>query len=71
MGTFIDMLGHVSVPKDKLPELTRRVLEIFTRGGMMELEELRLFGMRTLLLTSPELKNGELNVSYNYFEDDS
>ena len=46
MGTFLGYFGDQTIPEDKREEFTQRVLTILDQGGMLDLEDVSLFGKR-------------------------
>lgn len=44
MGTFVNFYGDRTVAPEKLPELTERMARLWEQGGMMQVEEVNLFG---------------------------
>ena len=73
MGTFLGYFGDQTIPEDKQEEFTRRVLTILDQGGMLDLEDVSLFGKRVWLLKPPQALPGKDAVlfCYNYFEQDT
>ena len=53
MGTFLGYFGDQTIPEDKREEFTQRVLTILDQGGMLDLEDVSLFGKRVWLLKPP------------------
>mgnify|MGYP001184799670 CR=1 FL=1 len=72
MGTFLGYFGDITIPEDKQEEFTQRVLTILDQGGMMELEEVCIFGKQVWLMKPLQIQPGEEQVlfQYNYFEND-
>ena len=73
MGTFLGYFGDQTIPKDKREEFTRRVLTILDQGGMLDLEDVSLFGKRIWLLKPPQALPGKDTILFchNYFEQDT
>ena len=73
MGTFLGYFGDQTIPEDKREEFTRRVLTILDQGGMLDLEDVSLFGKRIWLLKPPQALPGKDTIlfCYNYFEQDT
>ena len=46
MGKYLGYFGNRTTPEDKREEFTRRVLTILDQGGMMDLEEVSMFGKK-------------------------
>lgn len=72
MGTFLGDYGGTEIPENKLEECTQHVLRILDVGGMMDIEEVSLYGRRLVLLRKPEIDTDSNSVCfcYNYFEND-
>ena len=54
MGTFVNFYGDMTVAPEKLPELTERMARLWEQGGMMQVEDVNLFGKHISLLHQPE-----------------
>ena len=54
MGTFVNFYGDMTVAPEKLPELTERMARLWEQGGMMQVEDVSLFGKHISLLHQPE-----------------
>lgn len=72
MGTYLGYFGSQTIPADKREEFTQRVLTILDQGGMMDFEQVQMFGRKLWLLTPPRLRPGRESITfcYNYFEND-
>ena len=72
MGTFLGDYGGTGIPESKLEECTQHVLRILDAGGMMDIDEVSLYGRRLVLLRRPEVDMDSNSVCfcYNYFEND-
>lgn len=71
MGTFLSCVGEPHIPDDRREEFRRRMLRLLREGGMMNTEDVMLFGKSVSLLYFPEPdEDGFFQVCYNYFEDD-
>lgn len=71
MGTFLHCVGYPHIPEDRAKEFQDRILRLLREGGMMNLEEVTLFGKKLFLLHFPEPdKDGFFQCCYNYFEED-
>lgn len=66
MGTSLRYFGDITIPEDKKKEFTQRVLAILNQGGMMELEEVCIFGKQIWLMTPPQMRSGEEQVLFHY-----
>lgn len=73
MGTFLGYFGDQTIPEEKREEFNQRVLTILNQGGMLDLEDVSLFGKRVWLLKPPLALPGKDTIPfcYNYFEQDS
>ena len=72
MGTFASYFGSLHVPEEQRSEFATRMRELFTQGGMMTLEPIKIMGIAVEVMTPPLFKsdNRRFFVDYNYFEDD-
>lgn len=72
MGKYLGYFGNRTTPEDKREEFTRRVLTILDQGGMMDLEEVSMFGKKIWLMKPLQIQPGQesLTFCYNYFEND-
>lgn len=72
MGTYLGYFGDRTIPEDKWEEFTQRVLTILNQGGMMDLEEVSMFGKKIYLMKPLQIQPGQesLTFCYNYFEND-
>ena len=72
MGTYLCYFGDRTIPEDKWEEFTQRVLTILNQGGMMDLEEVSMFGKKIYLMKPLQIQPGQesLTFCYNYFEND-
>ena len=50
MGTFLGYFGDQTILEDKREEFTQRVLTILDQGGMLDLEDVSLFGKTGLVV---------------------
>lgn len=73
MGTFLGYFGDQTIPEDKREEFSQCVLTILDQGGMLDLEDVSLFGKRFCLLKPPQALPGKdiILFCYNYFEQDT
>ena len=58
MGTYLDYFGDRTIPEDKREEFTRKILTILNQGGMMDLEEVSMFGKKIWLLKPLQIQPG-------------
>lgn len=72
MGTYLGYFGDRTIPEDKWEGFTQRVLTILNQGGMMDLEEVSMFGKKIYLMKPLQIQPGQesLTFCYNYFEND-
>ena len=72
MGTYLGYFGDRTIPEDKREEFPQRVLTILNQGGMMDLEEVSMFGRKIWLMKPLQIQPGQesLTFCYNYFEND-
>ena len=71
MGTFLGCVGTPHIPEERQKEFRGRMLRLLREGGMMNTEEVNLFGKKISLLHFPEPdKDGFFQVCYNFFEND-
>lgn len=72
MGTYLGYFGDRTIPEDKREEFTRRVLTILNQGGMVDLEEVSMFGKKIWLMKPLQIRPGQETITfcYNYFEND-
>lgn len=73
MGTFVGIVGKTEVPKEHLETYVKQMLTVWTYGGMMQYETVRLYGKSITLIHSPEFDADEwyMICQYNYLENDS
>ena len=71
MGAFAGYFGELYVPEERRQELSERILVLFTQGGMMTLEQIKVMDTATELICLPEInEKKDIVATYNYFEDD-
>lgn len=71
MGTFIDYYGAMEIPEEKGEEFLSRAKQIIDLGGLMDLEEVSMYGINLLLLKPLEIsKDTSTLIDFSYFEDD-
>ena len=54
MGIFAYHIGKMDIPEEHREEYAQQVLELLRAGGMMTVEELRLYRKKIYLLSPPE-----------------
>ena len=59
MGTYLGYFGDRTISEDKRKEFTRRVLTILDQGGMMDLEEVSMFGRKIWLMKPLQIQPGQ------------
>lgn len=71
MGTFIDSIDKSKgIPKEKQNELRKRMKKLFQEGGMMDVQEQKLFDKTIYTISPVEYdQNNCIDFIYNYFED--
>ena len=66
MGTFLGCVGTPHIPEERQKEFRGRMLRLLREGGMMNTEEVNLFGKKISLLHFPEPdEDGFFQVCYN------
>ena len=72
MGTFANFFKEngCGIPENKKDEFAKRIEKIFIAGGMMEIEQIQMYGKKIFLLRKVSMKEQGMNFIYNYFEDD-
>ena len=72
MPAFLDSIGIVQIPESKRDEYRQRMGYLFREGGMMNVQELELYGKQIQLLSPVEMdENGEYHFCRNYYENSS
>ena len=68
MPAFLDSIGIVQIPESKRDECRQRMGYLFREGGMMNVQELELYGKQIQLLSPVEMdENGEYQGYDVYF----
>ena len=72
MGTFVGVMGDVSVPKEQWETHVAQMLAVLTQGGMMQYDTIQLYGKNIMLIHNPEFDTdrGVVEWQYNYIEND-
>lgn len=71
MGTFIGYYGDDKIVEDKREEFIKNVKRILKYGGMVQLDNVKMFGKDIGLMNPPiENEDGKILFHYNIFEDD-
>ena len=52
MGTFVGVMGDVSIPKEHWEIYVTQMLAVLTQGGMMQYDTIRLYGKNIMLIHS-------------------
>ena len=72
MGTFVGVMGDVSIPKEQWETYVAQMLTVLTQGGMMQYDTIQLYGKNIMLIHNPEFDTdrGVVEWQYNYIEND-
>lgn len=72
MGTFVGVMGDVSIPKEQWKTYVEQMLTVLTQGGMMQYDTIQLYGKNMMLIHKPEFDTdrGVVEWQYNYIEND-
>lgn len=72
MGTYVGVMGDVSVPKEQWETHVAQMLAVLTQGGMMQYDTIQLYGKNIMLIHKPEFDTdrGVVDWQYNYIEND-
>ena len=72
MGTFVGVMGDVSIPKEHWEIYVTQMLAVLTQGGMMQYDTIQLYGKNIILIHKPEFDTdrGIVEWQYNYIEND-
>ena len=72
MGTFVGLIGDISIPKGHLETCVAQMLAVLTQGGMMQYDTIQLYGKNIMLIHKPEFDTdrGVVDWQYNYIEND-
>lgn len=70
MGTFVGVMGDVSIPEERQDRYVAQMMAVLTHGGMLQSEGIRLCGRFIALIHLPEFDadSGCMEVGYNYLE---
>lgn len=70
MGTYANIYGEIDIPRERMPELTERMLTVMRLGGMMNFDFHHLFGTELALLKPPALDKDKNRIfsDYCYFD---
>ena len=72
MGTFASYHGSSFIPEELREQFSEQMMKILNYGGMMEFEEVKIYGHKIALLKPVKIyPGGEIDFYFNYFEDDS
>lgn len=71
MGTFAELycIGKTEIQSKE--EFIEKVEKVFQCGGMMDMEEVSMYGKRLVLIRKATMDSDGMDFHYNYFEDDS
>lgn len=72
MGTFAGLFvsGTAGIPDSKRDEFSERIEKLYQAGGMMEVNDVELFGTRVVTIRKAAMRENGMDFYYNYFEDD-
>ncbi len=71
MGTYGEYTGRMIIPEGKKEEFAKWVVKLLNYGGMMQFEQISMYGHDMALLKPLELyPGGKVEFYFNYFEDD-
>lgn len=72
MGTFVGVMGDVSIPKEQWKTYVEQMLTVLTQGGMMQYGTIQLYEKNIMLIHKPEFDTdrGVVEWQYNYIEND-
>lgn len=72
MGTFGGYIGSMRIAEEKKELFVKQMSRLLNLGGMMQFEEISMYGHDMGLLKPIEIfPGGKVYFHYNYFEDDS
>lgn len=72
MGVFGGYTGSMRIAEEEKETFGRQVAKILNYGGMMQFEQVSMYGRKLELLKPIELyPGGTVHFHYNYFEDDA
>ncbi len=72
MGTYGYYTGKNCIPEDKRDKFAEQVVKLLNYGGMMQFEQISMYGHEMGLLKPVEVyPGGSVDFHYNYFEDDA
>ncbi len=72
MGTFAALFhkAGAGIPDEKKEEFRVRIEKLFQMGGMMEMEQVQLCGIKAVTIKKASMHDYGMDFYYNYFEDD-
>ena len=72
MGTFVGVMGDVSISEEQRETYVAQMLAVLTQGGMMQYDTIQLYGKNIMLILNPEFDTdrGVVEWQYNYIEND-
>lgn len=72
MGIFGCYEGSACIPQEKQKEFTENVIKLLDYGGMMQFEQVCIYGKEVMLIKPVEMNaEGKAYFHYNYFEDNA
>lgn len=70
MGTFLTFQNHYQIPQNEWKLFFDRMMKLFQEGGILQFEEVEIYGKRISLLHTPEPnQDGIVFADYSYYED--
>lgn len=71
MGVVGCYMGDMYIPEKQREKFAGQVIKLLNYGGMMQLEEISMYGHEMALLKPIHIyPGGNVEFYYNYFEDD-
>lgn len=71
MGVYGSYNGNMHIQEERKEEFTENVIKLLNYGGMMQLEQVCMYGKKIALIKPVEMDaEGIASFHYNYFEDD-
>lgn len=71
MGTFVSLLQKTGteIREEQKEEFRERIEKLFQADGMMELENIQLYGKKVVTMKKAAMHDYGMDFYYNYFED--
>lgn len=71
MGTYVEYDGAMKIPEGKREEFLSRVQKVIDLGGIMDVEQVSMYGKQLFLLKPVKVsKDTSTILDFSYFEDD-